>query len=77
MELQAYKMLQEIYALVTNDRKVLTTNEINYISGVLKTLLTLYSDEQTITPTVNPVDSIGEARRPVRIPKREWWRIFG
>jgi hypothetical protein len=75
VEIQAYAMIKKVHDLVTNDRKMLTTNEINYISGILETLLTLYSDDQQPPAPAE----MTEARRPPAKPQRKHWYqwLFG
>jgi hypothetical protein len=66
-------MLREIEErLNANDAGVITTTDLSWVKGALKTMLILYKPE----PDPNQVPQTGEARRPpTRAVKRRWWDL--
>jgi len=44
MDQNPYIMCQELYKLLTDSNGELTTNQVSYMTGVLKTILVLYKE---------------------------------
>lgn len=44
MDQNPYIMCQELYKLLTESNGELTTNQVSYMTGVLKTILVLYKE---------------------------------
>ncbi len=85
MEKAVYDVLLELDAIITNPKGLLTTTDIAYLHATIHTLLAVYdpTGQPPLTNPNNPVDSIGEARRPpANRPKESKWMravrgIFG
>ncbi len=74
MERQAYKSLKAVEEILTKDKRlIVSAQDLSYVIGVLRTLLTLYAYDQLDEP-----EPIGEARRaPKREEKKPFWGLFG
>ncbi len=76
MDYQAYKALEDVYRVVNNEKGIMSSSDIAYVSGVLKTMLTLYADATpaTTSPPAGALDGLGSARQaPVRGKEKQKW----
>ncbi len=76
MEKNAYKILQEIEQLLTKDKRlIVSAQDLSYVIGQLRAMLTLYHDD-----LLNEPEPITEARRAPRrgeTEKKPFWGLFG
>lgn len=77
METQVYKVLQELEEVLTKDKRlVVSAQDLSYVIGQLRAILTIYKDDEP--PQPQHMDAI-EARRPPRHPpakKKRWFQYL-
>lgn len=74
MERQAYKVLKEVHDILTRDKRlIVSAQDLSYIIGAVRTLLTIYADD--VLQEAEPV----EARRAPKRPEKVAWyaKILG